>query len=557
MVQAIKHGKPRSMENRIPFYITTNELPYFGNDDVNVKRRVRVFTTKSLDSCKTNVDRWIKDNPMDCIVWCAQEIENLLNLVDPDERWYEKDAPSESAVRITDRGIFTGVDLPNGAGSLVFDIDKVKSLDSKDLQGESQMNDTAVRQPSDFLHHSFKQAANNAIELAKEEISREKEHEQQLREQGFLYDTSSDEEHWLYRKRDQNSHYHHKRVKRYLGNNFYEDKLSGIHLLSFRRKQSLKTVDRGPTYDAWMLVVAEQDPERQFDYMSFFARYPSAVNDVKRIRDLVNIRIISRDNDPLRLIRQDPLPSSSIVILPEHCEGSTEESFQCAQSSPLRNPTQQSTAPSSQLSAHEDSGENNQEIIERTQGSPLRNDQNEKCKAEESSKEEISPQSDNNPIALTNLHAPPDSETSSTNEHCQERIEVAQITVLRNSEQNLTHNANESPADEINLHTHNDSRLLITPDNPVPSKSRLSTVENSGESIENPVEFAHFTPLTNNEGKDKLDGEGAPREKDNPMPDKPASCDNEEQLSENTAVESDNLVSDTDSRNTPDKGNDN
>ena len=60
------------------------------------------------------------------------------------------------------------------------------------------MNATAVRQPSDFLHHSFKQAANNAIELAKEEISREKEHEQQLREQSFFYDTNSDEEQWLY-----------------------------------------------------------------------------------------------------------------------------------------------------------------------------------------------------------------------------------------------------------------------------------------------------------------------------------------------------------------------
>ena len=177
MFQAIKHEKPRSMENRIPFYITTNELPYFGNDDVNVKRRVRVFTTKSLDSCKANVDRWIKDNPMDCIVWCAQEIKNLLNLVDSDERWYEKDAPSGSAARITDRGIFTGVDLPNGASSLVFEIDKVKLLDSRDFQGESQIDDTAVRQPSDFLHHSFKQAANNAIELAKEEISREKQHE--------------------------------------------------------------------------------------------------------------------------------------------------------------------------------------------------------------------------------------------------------------------------------------------------------------------------------------------------------------------------------------------
>ena len=78
MVQAIKHGKPRSIENRIPFYITTNELSYFGNDDVNLKRRVRVFTTKSLDSCETNVDRWIKDNPVDCIVWCAEEIENVL-----------------------------------------------------------------------------------------------------------------------------------------------------------------------------------------------------------------------------------------------------------------------------------------------------------------------------------------------------------------------------------------------------------------------------------------------------------------------------------------------
>ena len=129
------------------------------------------FLQQSLDLCKTNISHWIKDNPMGCIVWCVQEIENLLNLVDPDEQWYEKDAPLESAVRITDRGVFTGVDLPNRTGSLVFNIDKVKSLDSKDLQGESQMNDTAVRQPSDFLHHSFKRAANNAIELLKKEIS--------------------------------------------------------------------------------------------------------------------------------------------------------------------------------------------------------------------------------------------------------------------------------------------------------------------------------------------------------------------------------------------------
>ena len=153
-----------------------------------------------------------------------------------------------------------------------------------------------------------------------------------------------------------------------------------------------------------------QDPEKHFDFMSFFARYPSVVNDVKRIRDLVNIRIISRDNNPLKLIRQNPLPSSSLVTLLEHSEGNTEESFQCAQSSPQRNPTQEFTAYSSQLSAHEDFGEDNQEIIECTQDSSLRNDQNEKCKADELSKEEISQQSDNNPVVLTNLQAPPGSQ---------------------------------------------------------------------------------------------------------------------------------------------------
>ena len=142
-------------------------------------------------------------------------------------------------------------------------------------------------------------------------------------------------------------------------------------------------------------------------------------------------------------------------------------------------------APSSQLPAHEDSGENNQEIIERTQGSLLRNDQNEKCKTDESSKEEISQQSDNSPIAFTNLEAPPDSPGSSTNEHCQEsieeRIEAAQSTVLRNTEQNVTPNASESPTDEINLQTHNNSPLLITREDPMPTSSRLSTYENSGK----------------------------------------------------------------------------
>ena len=89
----------------------------------------------------------------------------------------------------------------------------------------------------------------------------------------------------------------------------------------------------------------------------------------------------------------------------------------------------------------------------------------------------------------------------------------------------------------------------------MPSSSKLSTDENSGESIEL-LKLHALPPLMNNEGKEKFHGEGTSREKDDAMHDKPASCEDKQQLSENTAVESDNLVSNTDSRNTPDKHND-
>ena len=57
MISAVKHGKPKILDNRYPFYITSNEVSYFENDKENVQRRIRVFKTKSPESCLTNVDR--------------------------------------------------------------------------------------------------------------------------------------------------------------------------------------------------------------------------------------------------------------------------------------------------------------------------------------------------------------------------------------------------------------------------------------------------------------------------------------------------------------------
>ena len=135
MVSAVKHGKPKILDNRCTFYITTNEVPYFGNDKENVQRRSRVFKSKSLESCLTNVDRWIRDNPMDCIVWIAQEIEENIELVDIDERWYERNPPVGNDVAVTERGIFTWVyvDLANAAESVILNIEKVKSISKEEI----------------------------------------------------------------------------------------------------------------------------------------------------------------------------------------------------------------------------------------------------------------------------------------------------------------------------------------------------------------------------------------------------------------------------------------
>ena len=48
MVICVKHQSPKTLINKAPFYITTNELPNFGSEHDNVMRRVEVFKTQSL-----------------------------------------------------------------------------------------------------------------------------------------------------------------------------------------------------------------------------------------------------------------------------------------------------------------------------------------------------------------------------------------------------------------------------------------------------------------------------------------------------------------------------
>ena len=85
-----QHQQPRSFFNNCPFYITTNKVPDFGQgEQENVLRRVTVYGTQSLPDVYIGADKWIFDNAMDCVAWMAEQIDENLQLVDANERWYE------------------------------------------------------------------------------------------------------------------------------------------------------------------------------------------------------------------------------------------------------------------------------------------------------------------------------------------------------------------------------------------------------------------------------------------------------------------------------------
>ena len=58
MVTSIKHALPKCVNNNCPFYISTNNVPDFGEEDDNVKRRIRVFNTSSLPNTIPGIDSW-------------------------------------------------------------------------------------------------------------------------------------------------------------------------------------------------------------------------------------------------------------------------------------------------------------------------------------------------------------------------------------------------------------------------------------------------------------------------------------------------------------------
>ena len=72
-----------------PFYIATNRLTNYGDENHRIYKRCSVYQTKALPSPTPGAYQWIYDHAMDCVAWMADMINNYIDLIEQEERWYE------------------------------------------------------------------------------------------------------------------------------------------------------------------------------------------------------------------------------------------------------------------------------------------------------------------------------------------------------------------------------------------------------------------------------------------------------------------------------------
>ena len=294
MPVAKKNQQPDLIDNRAPFYITTNDVPYFGEDDENVRRRIRVFNTKSIkdDKLIKNVDQWCDVHAMDCIVWTANELNENIEIVDKDERWYENAPPVENIVTNEERA------LSKERRVLKVDVAKIKALTFAEIDSSSTSSVGTGEQtgvPMEVIPEQVKTAAKEHVESLKREQTRLMEIEE---EYGIRLSPTCPES---CKTNDLNNKAYFQRVYRQLFFEFDLD-LNPQHALSFLRKKPEFDAKRGdntegnPAYDGWLMVLGRS--REAFDQLEFFKMYLQAYEEILKLRKKCNVRVL-RDMDPV------------------------------------------------------------------------------------------------------------------------------------------------------------------------------------------------------------------------------------------------------------------
>ena len=277
MVTCVKHQSPKTLINKAPFYITTNELPNFGSEHDNVMRRVEVFKTQSLPSTLPNVNEWLRRNSMHCIVWAAQEIEQLLDFLNEEDRWYEN---------FEEHGT-PDQDLANGGGKRF--LERIEGLSAADLLKELEPQNTG-HQSTSFLQSPSSMLSDEIARMAQTELQSFETERQKPEE---IKEVSSDE--LLSDEDDEqiNSIGMHKKIYRNIKYDFFMPNLRRLTLFSIRR-----TLERNKLFNAedhaWSLVLSS--PKCEFDDALLFRRFPKSIEKIARLREVVGYRHVRWDS---------------------------------------------------------------------------------------------------------------------------------------------------------------------------------------------------------------------------------------------------------------------
>ena len=256
MATAVKHGEARTIINRCPFYITTNQVPKFGADDVNVKRRIVVFETKFLSKTDTKAEDWTCRNAIKCIHWIIPETEEHFSETEPEELWYENTATPDTEQQ---------VDYANNT-SAVFDLSKVVGLRETILLKplpENQKKQVVKTMTMIKVISCTKVLCKLQLMRC---LKRSRGYlEKNARQQSLLSDMESEYESDNDPRSpsvvsSRNAYKYHKKIFNQLQFSFYRAKLEPCHLYNFRymQKTSKSTQEGNDEFEAWMLVAGEK-----------------------------------------------------------------------------------------------------------------------------------------------------------------------------------------------------------------------------------------------------------------------------------------------------------
>ena len=86
-------------------YITYNIYPDYGLEQENVMRRLEVFDTTSLPELNSQAPSWMYDNAFSILMWIVHEINKNIHLVDPSERFFEREVDDFVPVKVINQFI--------------------------------------------------------------------------------------------------------------------------------------------------------------------------------------------------------------------------------------------------------------------------------------------------------------------------------------------------------------------------------------------------------------------------------------------------------------------